>query len=208
MAITARSLKVWPLWIYSHSFLQTLTNQKSRTVSSWLLIGLNLHERMWINQKRSHFWAPCFKVDSYDVKFLMAPILGLAACSTKRLFTEQFRIKFCQLFSDFRLQWNLRICILIPCASAPLFQFRWHGPCPRNLQVIRYTKTYHILSLFGSFFEKKKKNLDSIALKEEREKADSKTIWLTGNVKWLSVRMSYRDFVVIYYTCDLYYICD
>ena len=39
--------------------MKTLTNQKSRTVSSWLLFGLNLHERMWINQKRSHFWAPC-----------------------------------------------------------------------------------------------------------------------------------------------------
>ena len=43
----------------SHSFMQTLTNQKSRTVSSWLLIGWNLYERMWINKKRSHFWAPC-----------------------------------------------------------------------------------------------------------------------------------------------------
>ena len=51
--------KVWPPLINSHSFIQTLTNQKSRTVSSWLLIGLNLHERMWINYKRSHFWAPC-----------------------------------------------------------------------------------------------------------------------------------------------------
>ena len=29
--------------INSHSFMQTLTNQKSTTVSSWLLIGLNLH---------------------------------------------------------------------------------------------------------------------------------------------------------------------
>ena len=56
---TARSPKVWPPLINSHSFMHTLTNQKSRTVSNWLLIGLNLHERMWINQKRSHFWAPC-----------------------------------------------------------------------------------------------------------------------------------------------------
>ena len=38
------SLKVWPPLISSHSFMQTLTNQKWRTVSSWLLIGLNLHE--------------------------------------------------------------------------------------------------------------------------------------------------------------------
>ena len=45
----------------SHSFMQTLTNQKSRTVSSWLLIGLNLYERMWKNQKRYHFLAPCCK---------------------------------------------------------------------------------------------------------------------------------------------------
>jgi len=50
---------VWPSLISSHSFMQTLTNQKSRTVSSWLLIGLNLHERMWMNKKRSLFWAPC-----------------------------------------------------------------------------------------------------------------------------------------------------
>ena len=27
-------------------FIQTLTSQKSRTVSNWLLIGLHLHERM------------------------------------------------------------------------------------------------------------------------------------------------------------------
>ena len=38
--------------------MQTLTNQKSKTVCSWLLTGLNLYERMWINQKQSHFWAP------------------------------------------------------------------------------------------------------------------------------------------------------
>ena len=56
--ITARAPKVWPPLINSPSFTQTLTNQKSRTVSSWLLIGLNLHERMWINQKRS----PCCKI--------------------------------------------------------------------------------------------------------------------------------------------------
>ena len=46
----------WDL-LNSHSFMQTLTNQMSRTVSSWPLIGLKLHVRMWINQKRSHFWA-------------------------------------------------------------------------------------------------------------------------------------------------------
>ena len=56
---TARSPKVWPPLINSRSFIQTLTNQKSRTVSSWLLIGLNLYERMWINKKQAHFWAPC-----------------------------------------------------------------------------------------------------------------------------------------------------
>ena len=58
-SITARSPKVWTPLINSHSFMQTLTNQKSRTVSSWLLIGLNFYEGMWIIQKRSHFWAPC-----------------------------------------------------------------------------------------------------------------------------------------------------
>ena len=51
VVITARSPKVWPPLIHSHSFMQRyLTNQKSRRVSSWLLIGLNLHERMWITQ--------------------------------------------------------------------------------------------------------------------------------------------------------------
>ena len=57
--LTARSPIVRPPLINSHSFMQTLTNQMWRTVSSWLLIGLNLYERMWINQKWSHFWAPC-----------------------------------------------------------------------------------------------------------------------------------------------------
>ena len=56
---TARSPKVWPPLMNSHSFMQTLTNQKSRTVSCWLLIGLNLYERMWINPKRSHSRTPC-----------------------------------------------------------------------------------------------------------------------------------------------------
>ena len=45
--------------------MQTLTDQKSRTVCSWLLIGLNLRKIMWINQKRSHFWAPCCNVTMY-----------------------------------------------------------------------------------------------------------------------------------------------
>ena len=52
--------KMRPPLINSHSFMKALTNQKSRTVSSWLLIGLNL-PRMWINWKWSHFWAPCCK---------------------------------------------------------------------------------------------------------------------------------------------------
>ena len=58
--ITATNPEVWPPLINSHSFMQKLTNQKSRTVSSWLLIGLNLHKRMWINQKWSNWpksWA-------------------------------------------------------------------------------------------------------------------------------------------------------
>ena len=53
--ITARRPKVWPPLINSHSFMQTLTTQKSRTVFSCLLIGSIQDERMWINQKRSHF---------------------------------------------------------------------------------------------------------------------------------------------------------
>ena len=44
--------------------MQALTNQKSRTVSSCLLIGLNLYEKMWINKKQSHFWALCCKRSS------------------------------------------------------------------------------------------------------------------------------------------------
>ena len=54
----------------SHPFMQTLTNQKLRTVSSWLLIGLNLHERMWVNQKRSHFCALCCNYDCLQCTFL------------------------------------------------------------------------------------------------------------------------------------------
>ena len=50
----ARSPKVWPPLINSHSFMQTLTNQKPRTVSSWLLIGLNLCERMWLKIRSGH----------------------------------------------------------------------------------------------------------------------------------------------------------
>ena len=49
--LTARSPKVSPSLISSHSFMRTLTNQKSKTVSSGLLIGLNLYERMWISKK-------------------------------------------------------------------------------------------------------------------------------------------------------------
>ncbi len=61
-SLTARSPKVWPPLINSHSFMQPRSNQKPRTGSSWLLIGWWLHERMWINLKRwSHFWAPCCK---------------------------------------------------------------------------------------------------------------------------------------------------
>ena len=65
--------KVWPSLIDSHSFMQTLTNQKSRTVSSWLLIGLNLHGRMSINQKRSHFWDPYCKL-SFCLLYLFCSV--------------------------------------------------------------------------------------------------------------------------------------
>ena len=43
---------MWFPLIYWHPCMQTSTSQKSRTVSSWLLIG------MWIKQKRSQLWAP------------------------------------------------------------------------------------------------------------------------------------------------------
>ena len=52
--LTARSPKVWPSLISSHSFMQTLTNQKSKTVSSGLLIGLNLYEGKWISETNGH----------------------------------------------------------------------------------------------------------------------------------------------------------
>ena len=42
-SFTASSPKVCPPLINSN---KELTNQNSRTVASWLLIGLNLHERM------------------------------------------------------------------------------------------------------------------------------------------------------------------
>ena len=42
------------------SFLRIeYTVENSKLV--WLLIGLNLYERMWIIQKLSHFWAPSCK---------------------------------------------------------------------------------------------------------------------------------------------------
>ena len=47
--------------------MQTLTNDKSSTVSSWFLTGLNLYRR--INQKWSHFLAPCGNFPKGQVKF-------------------------------------------------------------------------------------------------------------------------------------------
>ena len=45
--------------------------------------------------------------------------------------------------------------------------------------------------------------------KGEGERAHGKTNWLTGDVNWLSVRMSlYPDFVVISLRLDVYYSCD
>ena len=49
LPVTARSPKEWRPLINTYSFMKTLTNQTSRTVYSWLLIGSNLQERMWIN---------------------------------------------------------------------------------------------------------------------------------------------------------------
>ena len=66
---TAKRPKVWPPLINSHFFMQTLTNQKSRTVSSCVLIGLSLYERMWINQKRPHFWVPCCNAQAIETNY-------------------------------------------------------------------------------------------------------------------------------------------
>ena len=74
LGLTPRSAKVWPPLINLHSFMQTLTHQKSRTVSSWLLIGLSLYERMWVNQKQAHtFGLIAVKGKSYSLhSFLFA----------------------------------------------------------------------------------------------------------------------------------------
>ena len=74
VVITARSPKVWPPLINSHSFMQTLTNQTSRTVSSWLLIGLNLHERMWINQSGHTFGLFAVKAKNCYTNWFLASI--------------------------------------------------------------------------------------------------------------------------------------
>lgn len=39
--------------------MQSLYNQKATGSCLWLLIGLWLHKRMWINYKWPHFWASC-----------------------------------------------------------------------------------------------------------------------------------------------------
>ena len=67
--LTARGPKVWPPLINSHSIMQRLTNQKLRSVSSWLLIGLNLHKRMWINQSGQTFGLFAVKAKSCYTHF-------------------------------------------------------------------------------------------------------------------------------------------
>ena len=79
--LTARSIKAWSPVMNSHSVMPKLTNQKLRKVSSWLLIGLNLHERMWINQKPSHFCTPCCNVCSWTKGLMILALL----CAPKRL---------------------------------------------------------------------------------------------------------------------------
>ena len=74
--LTARSIKAWSPVMNSHSVMPKLTNQKLRKVSSWLLIGLNLHERMWINQKPSHFCTPCCNVCSWTKGLMILALLG------------------------------------------------------------------------------------------------------------------------------------
>ena len=91
IVITTRIPKVWPPLINSHSFVQTLTNQKSRTVSSWLLIELNLYERMWISQKRPHFWAPyCKPVNCF---LLLSPWLHYSSFLSILLHKNVFAIQ-------------------------------------------------------------------------------------------------------------------
>ena len=74
VVITARSPKLWAPLINSHSFMQRLTNPKSRTVSSWLLIGLNLHERMWINQSGHTFGLFAVKAKNCYTNWFLASI--------------------------------------------------------------------------------------------------------------------------------------
>ena len=50
---------MWPPLINSNSFMQTLTNQKSRTVSSWLLIGPICTKNVNTSKASSNVWAPC-----------------------------------------------------------------------------------------------------------------------------------------------------
>ena len=44
---------------YLTFFHADINQSEDSLISSWLLIGLNLYKRMWINQKRSRFCAPC-----------------------------------------------------------------------------------------------------------------------------------------------------
>ena len=46
--VSARNPKVLPLITNSHSFAQSLTNQKLRRASSLILTGLKLHEKIFI----------------------------------------------------------------------------------------------------------------------------------------------------------------
>ena len=91
IVIRAKSPKVWPPLINSHSFVQTLTNQKPRTVSSWLLIKLNLYERMWLRKKRPHFWAPyCKPVNCF---LLLSPWLHYSSFLSILLHKNVFAIQ-------------------------------------------------------------------------------------------------------------------
>ena len=89
----ARSPKVWPPLINSHSFMQTLTNQKSRTVCSWLMIRLNQSLRMWINQKRSICTRGTFLVVKHSEnaceQFSFAARLAKTFCGSELVCTGQ-----------------------------------------------------------------------------------------------------------------------
>ena len=108
VVITARSPKLWAPLINSHSFMQRLTNPKSRTVSSWLLIGLNLHERMWINQSGHTFGLFAVKAKSCYTHWFLASIKRL---TLKVGIIPPFWKESNGFFKHSRLPWGSKISV-------------------------------------------------------------------------------------------------